>query len=233
MRSPEPPGVLAMVEQGVTAARRGEWTKALHWFDEALGRAPQLTPSQCSITLHQRGLAKARLRQLDGAVEDFSHAIQINAEFGLAYIDRGVALAQRGDFRRALADLNKGLALVPDQACGLVARGLVHFELGALDNALADLTAGHQLAQNDADIYFHRSRVDLARRNYAPAAADVEDSVRLDPHHPRFHDQVAWFYSTCPDERHRNAARAVTHATKACELSGWRDYVILDTLAAA
>ena len=233
MRSPEPPGVQAMVKQGVTAARRGKWNEAVRWFDEALARTPPLTPAQRSITLHHRGLAKARLRQLDGAVEDFSHAIQINDEFGLAYIDRGVARAQRGEFRRALVDLSKGLALVPDQLCGLVARGLVHFELGALENALADLTAAQQLAVNDADIYFHRGKVQLTRANYSAAAADFDDSVRLSPHHPRYHNQLAWFCSTCPDERHRNAAKAVTHAATACELSGWSDYVILDTLAAA
>ena len=44
---------------------------------------------------------------------------------------------------------------------------------------------------------------------------------------------VAWILTKCPDERIRDGKRAVESATKACELSGWKEPISLETLAAA
>lgn len=233
MRSQGPPGIQTLVEQGVAASRRGAWQEAVQAFDQALQHTPRLTSAQRAITFHRRGLARARLRQLEAAVEDFSQAIQSDANFGLAYIDRGIARAQRGDFRRSLADLNRGLELSPNHPGALMARGLVHFELAALDKALADLTAAQQFAPNDSDIYLHRGNVHLARGDCSAAIADFEAAVQLNPTNPHRHNQLSWIYSTCRDSPCRNAEKALAHATTACELSGWRDFIILDTLAAA
>ena len=46
-------------------------------------------------------------------------------------------------------------------------------------------------------------------------------------------NDLAWLLATAPDARFRDGPRAVEHATRACELSGWRDAAALDTLAAA
>jgi tetratricopeptide (TPR) repeat protein len=233
MTSHQPPSIQSLVERGIAASRRGAWEEAIQSFDEALRSASLLTHAQRAITLHQRGLAKARLRQLDDAVEDFSQALAFNEQFGLAYIDRGVARAQRGEFRRSLADLNKGLELAPHQPCALVARGMVQFELDAVDKALEDLTSAQLLAPGDADIYFQRGKVQLVRANYPAAIADFEAAVRLKPTDARYHNQLAWVYSTCRDTLCRNAEKALAHAMTASELTAWRDPIILDTLAAA
>jgi tetratricopeptide (TPR) repeat protein len=233
MTSHRPPSIQSLVERGIAASRRGAWKEAIQSFDEALQAAPPLTKAQRAITLHQRGLAKARLRQLDDAVEDFSQALEFNDQFGLAYIDRGVARAQRGEFRHSLADLNKGLQLAPNQPCALLARGMVQFELDAVDKALEDLTSAQQFAPGDADIYFHRGKIQLVRVNYPAAIADFEAAVRLKPTVACYHNQLSWVYSTCRDHRYRNAEKALAHAIKACELTAWQDPIILDTLAAA
>jgi hypothetical protein len=43
----------------------------------------------------------------------------------------------------------------------------------------------------------------------------------------------AWLWATCPDARYRDGKRAVESATRACELSEWKDAVFIDSLAAA
>ena len=44
---------------------------------------------------------------------------------------------------------------------------------------------------------------------------------------------LAWLRATCPDASYRDGKQAVTGATKACELSEWKNANAVDTLAAA
>ena len=47
------------------------------------------------------------------------------------------------------------------------------------------------------------------------------------------YNSLAWLLATCPKAGHRNGKQAISHATKACEFSGWNEPNYLDTLAAA
>jgi hypothetical protein len=53
------------------------------------------------------------------------------------------------------------------------------------------------------------------------------------PDLPNANNDLAWLRATCADAKFRDGKVAVEKATKACELTNWRDGVILDTLAAA
>lgn len=44
---------------------------------------------------------------------------------------------------------------------------------------------------------------------------------------------LASLRATCPDEKHRNGQQAVEYATKACELTAWKNGGWIDSLAAA
>lgn len=46
-------------------------------------------------------------------------------------------------------------------------------------------------------------------------------------------NSVAWQLATSPHDTVRDGAKAVVHATRACELDGWKNPAYLDTLAAA
>ena len=39
--------------------------------------------------------------------------------------------------------------------------------------------------------------------------------------------------AVCPDEHFRDGEKAIEHATRACELTQWREMICLNTLAAA
>jgi serine/threonine-protein kinase len=44
---------------------------------------------------------------------------------------------------------------------------------------------------------------------------------------------VSYLKATCPDEHYRDGKKAVENASRACELTEWKDSARLDTLAAA
>ena len=63
--------------------------------------------------------------------------------------------------------------------------------------------------------------------------------MRIGEHNPAnnhrnfAYSALAWLLATCKKSEFRDGQKAVELARKACELSNWNDYHILDTLAAA
>ena len=63
--------------------------------------------------------------------------------------------------------------------------------------------------------------------------AAYDDLARTYPDYVEAHSRTAWIRATCPDARYRNGKLAVASATKACELTKWRNVGALTELAAA
>jgi tetratricopeptide (TPR) repeat protein len=57
--------------------------------------------------------------------------------------------------------------------------------------------------------------------------------VKLDPQSDDALNGLAWLLAACPEAKHRDGKRAVELATKACQLTGWKDVNCIDTLAVA
>ena len=68
---------------------------------------------------------------------------------------------------------------------------------------------------------------------YAKSLADLEAALRLNANDSSAYNDQAWVWSTCPLAEIRNGRQAVESATRACELTKWKDAYQLDTLAAA
>ena len=66
---------------------------------------------QNARTYRDRGLAKQKKGDLDGAMADFNQAIQLNPQYGLAYRNRGNAKRKKGDLDGAIADFNQAIKL--------------------------------------------------------------------------------------------------------------------------
>ncbi len=73
----------------------------------------------------------------------------------------------------------------------------------------------------------------IAARRFAQAIKDYEEAIRLAPLAPRAYNQLAWLHATCPDSAYRDGKAAVEGATRACDLTSYKNYQYLDTLAAA
>ena len=58
-------------------------------------------------------------------------------------------------------------------------------------------------------------------------------SVELAPKDARACNGAAWLLATCPDQKIRDGSEALQLATRACEVTDWKDPLYLDTLAAA
>ena len=91
------------------------------------------------------GNAKRAKGDLDGAIEDYTKAIQLKPRNADAYYERGLAKRAKGDLDGAIADFTNAVELKPDFAEAYGSRGDAKKAKGDLDGANADHTKYIQL----------------------------------------------------------------------------------------
>jgi tetratricopeptide (TPR) repeat protein len=177
------------------------------------------------------GIAKTEKGDLDGAIADFSEAIQLKPEFA-AYYDRGRAKYSKGDYDGAIADFSEAIQLKPDYDA-YCDRGFAKDRKGDHDGAIADFSEAIQLKPDYAEVYSYRGAAKESKSDRDGAIADYGKAIQLKPDFAAAYNGLAWQLATCPEAYLRNGSKAVEYATKACELTAWKDFDDLDTLSAA
>jgi tetratricopeptide (TPR) repeat protein len=90
--------------------------------------AQQPTPTARDLSAEQffnRALKKYNSGDLQGAIEDNTHAIQLKPDYVDAYNNRGSAYYDQGDFKAAVQDYDRAIQLKPDYALAYNNRGIV------------------------------------------------------------------------------------------------------------
>ena len=142
-------------------------------------------------------------------------------------------LYQRGEHAESAEQWRALLERTPQDAEAKVVLGTVLLALGRMDDAMAEFREGIDLSHepevlgSDVGVALLTSgKVDEAIIRFRAALQEAPDFV------PGL-NELAWILATAPGESLRNGAEAVRHATRACELTSFRDARIVDTLAAA
>ena len=131
-------------------------------------------------------------------------------------------------------DLNKVMELNPEFAGAYMNRADIYIRQGELDKAVADYNVALLRDPNLADVYIARANIFLRKKDYRHGLSDLQTAVQMKIKKPeRALNSLAWLRATCPESEIRNGKEAVELALKACELSQWNDWGIIDTLAAA
>lgn len=207
---------------------KGDFEQAVADFTEAL----RLEPTSPSY-FNMRGLAHRMNGDLDKAIADFDELLRRNPDVSYAYNNRGLAWRDKGESEKAIADFDAAIRLSPKDPLPYRNRGETRLGQQAYDLAIADFDAAIRLNGNDATAWWYRARAWSAKRDYGRFVSDSGEALRLQPDHALALNALAWLLSTCPDAGQRNGAKAVELARRACELTEWKNWGHIDTLAAA
>jgi Tfp pilus assembly protein PilF len=90
------------------------------------------------------------------------------------------------------------------------------------------------IAQEPTNWFAFQGRADtyLGIGKQAEALADYEEASKLDPNNSGVLNNLAWLLATSPDDDLRDGKRAIELATKACDVTDYKQAHILSTLAA-
>lgn len=149
------------------------------------------------------------------------------------YFNRAVELNAKKDLDRAIADYSEAIKLNPNYREAFNNRGNAWRAKKEFDNAIADYEAAIRIAPKRGLYHRNRGNVLMDKRDYEPALASFNEAIKIDANDADAADSAAWVMATAPDAKLRNGKRAVELATKACELTQWKNGSYVDTLAAA
>ena len=121
------------LQQGNTLSQRGQDAAALAAFDEAIRHSPESAPAYAS-----RGMVRARLGDVDGAIADYTRAHELGAPADDVLFNRCQALISKRHYEGAIADCTAVLAENPSHAGASFTRGNARWLAGDADQARAD-----------------------------------------------------------------------------------------------
>jgi tetratricopeptide (TPR) repeat protein len=216
------------VLEGIMHERDREYDLAVRSYDEAI----RLSPQEAAPYAH-RGHAHAAQGHLDQAIHDCSEAIQRDARHEEAYKTRGLTYLAKQEYDHAIADLTLAVGYSADNPLAYDGRGRAYAAKGNAELAIRDFTEAIRLEPEFSSAYYHRAAAYLQKREHDKVITDLTQAIRLDPDLAPAYAVLAWELGTAPQDRLRDGKKAIEYATKACELSKWKNAYHLGTLAAA
>ncbi|MBV8310618.1 MAG: tetratricopeptide repeat protein, partial [Planctomycetaceae bacterium] len=198
-------------------------------FDEAVKRAKQAESLAPEVS-------KAGPRQLLALFEGRKPYHEEDTAF-----ERGRTLLLQGDYDQAIASFDLALQRHgPRPGLCYINRGLAHRNKGDHDQAIDDMRQGLRLEPNNAFFnevlaltHFMRSQSVAQKGDYERTIADLRQAVELKPDVVDYQAYLCLYLAACPKAELRNGQQAVEHATRACELTQWKEARSLRMLAVA
>jgi peptidyl-prolyl cis-trans isomerase C len=138
--------------------------------------------SDVARVYHERGLAWRGKGSLDRAIADFTRALELDPDFGLAHYQRGLSRRDQGSLDRAIADFTEALESgIPREKkpWAYFNRGLTWRDLGDLDRAVGDFTEVIYLKPRYAQAYSHRGLAWLGKQDLVRGCFDLQKACEF------------------------------------------------------
>lgn len=143
--------------------------------------APSQAAPRTAADYYSRGVARGEKGDSDGAIADFTKAVELNPQFAEAYYNRGVARFHKGDADGAIADYTRAIEIAPRLARAYYGRGDARYHKHDDDGAIADFTRAVEIDPRWAKAYSRRGDVRFDKGDDDGAVADHTKAIGIDP----------------------------------------------------
>jgi serine/threonine protein kinase/tetratricopeptide (TPR) repeat protein len=211
--------------RGKVQRKMGRLEEAEADFRAAIEVCSQLLQDSPGIEWrYWRARAYAELRLHDQALADVGYGPRDPEKFKPYHMQtRAEILFDAHRIEQAVDDLERALKDTPDHPLLHGTRGSALIELKRYDQAIEEFTRAIELDTNRSNRYgknwSRRGWVASVQGRFEDAQRDFEEGVSRDQSNVLALRRLAWFLATCPDEKYRDAARAVTLAEQAASFN--------------
>lgn len=139
-------------------------------YDETVGEAKEL---------YKRGIARSQLGDYQGAILDYTKALQFNPDWAEVLYHRGFARYKMQDYRGANTDYTQALFLDPYLVEVYYYRGLSRIKLRYIQAGMEDYTKALEINPDFAHVYYQRGLVYLELKEHRLAIADFRKAAQL------------------------------------------------------
>lgn len=173
--------------------------------------------------------AACQLDKNDLAIQHWTEALKLKADWPEVHNNIGVAYYKKGDIDKAVEHWKKALRLKPDWTD-------VRDNLDKIatrkktDEIIAQYTDTLKRNPDDVDTHNQLAALYYSRGKIAEAIQHWSETVRLKPDLAEAKNNLAWLLAASRDTSLRNPAEAVRLAESACKQTDYNQPGILDTL---
>jgi tetratricopeptide (TPR) repeat protein len=179
------------------------------------------------------GVALNQQGRLDEAVAQLTEALRLKPDDAFGHNNLGFILFKQGRFNQAMAEYAEALRIDSGYANAHSNLASALLVKGRRDEALAHYTEALRLNPDHRDAHVGLGMIPNDEGQRDQALAHYAEALRLNPDTAIAHNNCAMIWAAAPEAKYRDGRRAVASATRACELTDWKEPVFLDTLAAA
>jgi tetratricopeptide (TPR) repeat protein len=219
--------IIAYNNLGLTLAQQGRWDEAIARYQQALKINPGFDMAHYNLgnVLLQQG-------RLDEAMAEYQQALRANPDNYLARYNLGNALVRRGRLDEAISQYQQTLKISPDYAPAHINLGNALLQRGRLDEAIFHYEQALKISPDD-DAENNLGLALLLEGKLDEAVSHYQRALEMNPGNAGRCQRLAWRLATHPQTSLRRGDKAVKLAQQLNRLSGTKDPVILQTLAAA
>jgi tetratricopeptide (TPR) repeat protein len=236
----------AYYSRAMAYGMKGEYDKAIADYSQAIQLDPKSAKAYDNLAWLLATCPQANFRDGKKAVAYATKSCELSAWKDPVAVDvLAAACAEVGDFDNAVKWESQYLA-TPNLSINQVADAQSRAALyqanqpyhqpehkGDHDKAIADYSQTIQLDPKNVNAYNNRGIDYDDKGDYDKAIADYNQGIQLDPKNALAYNNLALLLATCPEASFRDGKKAVEYATKACELTDWKNPGMVETLAAA
>jgi tetratricopeptide (TPR) repeat protein len=213
---------------GHALSERGDVTEAIEHFRLAVQFDPRYVDAHCN-------LAQALVKQgkLDEAMAEYARALAIDPESLLVHYQLGEALVEQKKFDEAISQFTHVLRIRPDYGPARLQLGLIRGMQGRLDEAIALFRENLRTQPDDYAAHYQLALALSGQGKSKEAIQHYEATLKGLPDMPEVLNNLAWIFAANPDSEVRHGAEAVRLAERACNLTQYKQVLMVGTLAAA
>lgn len=207
---------------------QGDHRTALRDFRKALDLNPRNVQALVGM-----GASLAQLGETEEARRHLARAIALDPDQRDAHDELGNLLARQHQFAEAAECFRQALRIDPSFAVAHFRLGVVLLDLGRLEEAEHHLAEAARLEPRDAKALCSLGAVLLQQGKPRQAAAQYRRALEIDPRLLVALSDLAGILATSTDPALRDGKEALELATRACQLTRYRDPAALLVLSEA
>jgi len=152
-------------------------------FNKALGKKQVVYEKKSNYDTAKeyfyRGYEKDDKGDYNGAISDYTKAIEIYPNNASAYYNRGSAKADLKDFKGAISDYTKAIEINPNDSDAYFNRADSKYQLKDYYGAISDFTKAIEINPNNSGAYVNRAICKYQLKDYNGACVDVKKAQDL------------------------------------------------------
>lgn len=144
-----------------------------------LNSAVYVAAEETAKSYYSSAAQKHIKEDFDGAIADYTKAIELDPNYVAAYANRAIAKSAQGDHGGALEDFSTAEQIDPNSVVVLYSRAGMRFGQGDYDGAIADFSKVISLKPGESQFYHGRAAARISRGEFDEAIQDFTTAIEL------------------------------------------------------